>query len=228
MPHLIPRSDPVYDEWLRNFVDYCAAHAGELGLLPDDVVAIQDAYNKWQIAYAEQQTAKNAAKAATESKEEARNESEGIIRRYTKIIQSRPDTTDAQREELGITVPDRIRTPLSRNIVLTEPPPKVEARCTAPKQVTINWYPTPVDTESRALPPGIDGVAIWYAEGRKPATNQWKFLALDTNSPYVHNVGNAETVTLSYKAVVRPAKKNGTLWQLCYRGSDGIRKRDEG
>jgi hypothetical protein len=92
-------------------------------------------------------------------------------------------------------------TPLSEQIVLTTPPPVIQAKCTGSKTVRIDWYPTQAPGESEALPQGIDGVNIWVAEGGIPSDeSQWRFLAMDTNSPYVHNVGNDVTVTLAYKA----------------------------
>jgi len=102
---------------------------------------------------------------------------------------------------LGITVPDLTKTPLSEQIVLTTPPPIIEAKCTGAKTVRIDWYPTQAPGESEALPQGINGVSIFVAEGGIPSDeSQWRFLALDTNSPYVHNAGNDSTVTLAYKA----------------------------
>jgi hypothetical protein len=29
---------------------------------------------------------------------------------------------------------------------------------------------------------------------------QWRFLTMDTNSPYIHNVKNDTTITMAYKA----------------------------
>jgi hypothetical protein len=92
-------------------------------------------------------------------------------------------------------------TPLSDQIVLTTPPPIIEAKCTGPKTVRIDWYPTQAPGQSEALPQGIDGVNIWVAEGGIPSDeSQWRFLAMDTNAPYIHNVANDTTVTLAYKA----------------------------
>ncbi|HAH31730.1 MAG TPA: hypothetical protein DCL44_05385 [Elusimicrobia bacterium] len=77
----------------------------------------------------------------------------------------------------------------------------IKALCTGPKTVRIDWSPSHDSGDSAALPKGIDGVAIWVADGGIPSTkDKWRFLALDTNSPYIHNVRNDMTVTLAYKA----------------------------
>ena len=201
MPHYIPQSDAGFDEWQKNYVAYAETQLGGLGLTQEEVDELLKAQKEWINDYTIHITQKNAARGATEDKDEARDGFETILRQLTRKIQARKETTDTDRERLGITVPDRTKTPLSEQIVLTEPPPRVEAVCTGPKQVRIDWYPTPVGTESEAKPQGIDGVAIWYAEGGIPADEgEWRFLALDTNSPYVHNVGNDTTVTIAYKA----------------------------
>ena len=201
MPDYIPQSDPAFNAWQEIFINYAIANSMALGISISEKMELQSAGMGWTTHYLTHINAQNAAKGATENKEENKDTLESVIRQLTKKIQARAETTDAQREALGITVPDTTLTPLSENIVLTEPPPRVEAICTAPKQVRVDWYPSAVGTESKAKPQGIDGVAIWYAEGGIPADESgWRFLALDTNSPYVHNVGNDASITLAYKA----------------------------
>ena len=197
----IPSTDADFELWQVNFVTKVTATPGAYGLAPADVADVAADSTDWQAALADLVVAQNAAKGAAEIKDEARDALESEVRSLAKRIQARPATTDAQREELGITVPDLTRTPLSEQIVLTTPPPIVEAKCTGAKTVRIDWYPTQAPGESEALPQGINGVSIFYAEGGIPSDeSQWKFLALDTNSPYTHNVGNDATVTIAYKA----------------------------
>ncbi|MBI4722813.1 MAG: hypothetical protein HY769_07465 [Candidatus Stahlbacteria bacterium] len=197
----IPRSDSEFDTWQNNFVTYVMANATALGITTAEVNELSSARAAWNTSYAIHITQQNASRGAAEIKDETKDAHESIIRQLTKKIQARKETSDLQRESLGITVRDTTKTPLSEQIVLTEPPPIIEAKCTGPKTVRIDFYPTQAPGESEALPQGIDGVAIWFAEGGIPATEgSWRFLALDTNSPYIHNVGNTGTMTLAYKA----------------------------
>ncbi len=197
----IPDPEGVFNPWQGNFVMKVVGTPAAYGLTPADVVNVSADSAAWQMALAAHMAAQNAAKAAAETKDDARDILESEIRSLVKRIQARPATTDAQREDLGITVPDLTKTPLSEQIVLSEPPPMIEAKCTGPKTVRLDWYPTQAPGQSEALPQGINGVAIWVAQGGIPSDDsQWRFLALDTNSPYVHNVGNVTTVTLAYKA----------------------------
>ena len=197
----ISKPDGVFHPWLINFCDRIIATPAAYGVLPADLADLQSVYTDWLTDYPAHITAQTTSFAAAEKKDDTRDEAESVARRITKLIQARKATTNAQREELGITVADTTKTPLSEQIVLTEPPPIIEAKCTGSKTVRIDWYPTQAPGESEALPHGIDGVNIWVAEGGIPSDeSQWRFLAMDTNSPYIHNVGNDSTVTMAYKA----------------------------
>ena len=197
----IPGPDGDFDTWQNNFVNYVIANSMALGISMSEKDELVGTRIGWNTNYANSVTAKNAARGAVESKEDSRDTHESKIRQITKGVQARPETTDAQREGMGITVPDTTPTPLSEQIVLNESPPVLEAVCTAPGQVRLDWRPSVVGTDSEAKPQGIDGVAIWYAEGGIPTDiAEWRFLALDTNTPYTHNVGNAESVTIAYRA----------------------------
>ena len=197
----MPKTKADFELWQANFVDKVTTTPAAYGLLPADVVDVAADSTAWQASLAALTVAQNASKAAAQTNDEDMDALKSELRSLVKRIQARKATTDAQRQELGITVPDTTRTPLSEQIVLTTPPPVIQAKCTGPKTVRLDWYPTQAPGESEALPQGIDGVNIWVAEGGIPSDeSQWRFLAMDTNSPYIHNVGNDSTVTLAYKA----------------------------
>ncbi len=197
----IPGPDGDFNSWQEIFVNYVVANSMALGISMSEKTELLDSKMGWETNYLTHMNSQNKAKGDTELKDDFRDTHESTIRKFTKKIQARPETTDAQREACGITVPDTTLTPLSENIVLTEPPPVIKPTCTAPKQVIIKWYPDQTVTDSEAKPQGLDGVAIWYAEGGIPSEESgWRFLALDTNTPYVHNVGNDASVTIAYKA----------------------------
>jgi len=200
MPDYIPRSDGDFNTWQDNFVAYAVANTAPLGLLPGEIIDLQSAQAVWGTAFTNNVTAQNAARGAAVTKDEERDEFETILRQLTKKIQARVETTNLQREALGITVPDLTRTPIPAELVLTTPSPIVEAHCTDAKTVRIDWYPSMAEGESEAIPQGLDGVAIYYAVYVEGVENQFKFLAMDTNSPYIHNVENDITKTLIYKA----------------------------
>lgn len=197
----MPSAKGAFELWQANFVAKVTATPAAYGLTPANVVNVAAYSTAWQASLAALTVAQNASKGAAETNDEDMDALESEMRSLTKRIQARPATTDAQREELGITVPDTTRTPLSEQIVLETLPPVIKAKCTASKTVRIGWYPDQDPGESEALPQGIDGVNIWVAEGGIPGDeSQWRFLAMDTNSPYIHHVGNDATATMAYKA----------------------------
>src|SRR3989339_1054932 len=102
----IPKTDAAFDEWLRIFRENVSVIATPLGVTPALITAVIDAYVAWQAAYVAHQTARNAAYAAAETKDEARDAAREAVRIVAGMIQKNPDLTDAQREILGITVPD--------------------------------------------------------------------------------------------------------------------------
>lgn len=201
MADYIPASDSMFDEWGRTFYEYCLASAASLGLLADDVRAIQDAYDEWHSAYSDHQNARNAARGAAELKDEQRDGAEEVFRRFTKIIQARPETTDSDREGLGITVPDRTRTALAAQMVLANEAPLVLVDHSLRGQTIIHFGPNPSNERENALPQGMRGSKIWYHIGGLPETeDEWKWLADDTNSPYTHIIRGDKALTLAYRA----------------------------
>jgi hypothetical protein len=197
----IPKTKPGLNLWQVNFAGKVTATPAAYGLTPADVVNVAAYSAAFSASLAAMLVAQNAAKGAVQTNDEDVDVLLSEIRSLVKRIQARPATTDTQRQELGITVPDLTRTPISEQIVLTTPAPVIKAKCTESKTVRIDWYPDQAPGQSEALPHGIDGVNIWVAEGGIPSDeSQWRFLAMDTNSPYIHNVANDVTVTLAYKA----------------------------
>ena len=114
----IPYSDAEFDEWFRNFAANISAIAAQLEIDPALVTAVTDAYAAWEVGYAAQQSARNAAHAATEIKDELRDTGKDAVRPLVGLMQAHPWLTDAQRATLRITVPDKKPTPASPDYVV--------------------------------------------------------------------------------------------------------------
>src|SRR3972149_3571721 len=106
----IPRKDSAFIVWLRGFNDYVQAHAAELDISPAKAAAVAAKAAVCEAVYREHLRLHNLAKGATEEKVRERSETELLVRGLAQVIQARPETTDAQREGLGLRGPDRIRT----------------------------------------------------------------------------------------------------------------------
>ena len=191
----IPYQDAQFDEWAENFTAQLPAIATAIGDVPPALVtAVTTGYTNWDIAFDAHQVAKNASKAATEVKDEEKVTLKSDIRLVTQLIQKNPSLTDAQRQTLGITIPDLIRTSLSPDYVVNLEPPLLLLESKR-GQVTIHFGINPSDERSNAKPEGIAGAKIWVRQDEGP----WKFVADDTNSPYNHNLIITEPANLEYR-----------------------------
>ena len=200
MPHdFIPGSDEAFDDWFAAYQLYLAANFAALGLTPAEALDVQTLKINWSLGYSNVAVTKNAYQAAVETKDEKRTLAEEGIRKYTNKIQARPETTDAQREGLGITVPDREPTPLDPEKILQHPPPK---HWVIPQQgqVEIHVGPDPENENSNALPDICRAIAIFRAAGGVPAdASGWVHVAEISHSPYFDVLGNSAPVTVSYR-----------------------------
>ena len=217
MPDFIPRPDATFDVWMQNFLNQVEQIGPQVGLPQSEITAVKDAASQWVQDYNAQVAAKNAAQAATVTKDNTRDDTESVVRRVVKQLQANPQLTDGQRELLGITVPDTTPTPQSPDYVLSVPSPLLSLDFSQRQQITNHFGPNPENESENAKPEGIAGAKIWFRlieprgmQGRNVSKfldemghvdwNEWQFLADDTNSPYVHVIETTIPITLEYKA----------------------------
>jgi len=199
MPDFIPSPDEAFDDWFAIFQAYIAANFAALGLTPAEALEVQTLKINWSLGLSNVLTIKNTYQAAVEAKDERRALAEEGIRRITKKVQARPETTDAQREGLGVTVPDRIPTPLDPEKILLHPPPLHLVK-PGRGQVELHFGPDPGNENSNALPSICRAVRIFRAAGGVPAdVSGWVFVAEISHSPYVDVFGNSAPITVSYR-----------------------------
>jgi hypothetical protein len=215
----IPDRDPQFDEWLQNFKTQLVAIGPQVGLAASEVNAVKSATSTWVADYQAQIAAKNAARAATETKDNTREDAETTVRSVVKQLQANPQLTDAQRQLLGITVADTKPSVHSPDYILTVKPPLISLDFSQRQQVTIHFGPNPENERQNAKPEGVAGAKIWFhvvtplpqeAKAKDMGKfletlsyeewHEWFFLADDTNSPYMHIVETNVPVTIEYKA----------------------------
>ena len=199
MPYYIPAPDEAFDTWFAAYQQYVAANFAALGLTPAEALDVQTAKINWSLGYSNVVVTKNAYQAAVEVKDEKREDAEIVIRRITGKIQARPETTDAQREFLGITVPDRIPTPLDPEKILLHPAPLHLVK-PGRGQAELHFGPDPGNENSNALPDICRAVRIFRAAGGVPMdVSGWVFVAEISHSPYVDVFLNSQPITVSYR-----------------------------
>jgi len=213
----IPDPDATFDGWLVNFYNQLKIVGPAVGLAQSVIHDVEGATSQWATDYHAQIAAKNAARAATETKDESRDDTEKLVRSVVRQLQANPQLTDAQRELLGITVPDTTPTPQSPDYVLSVPPPLQSLDFSQRQQITNHFGTNPENESENAKPDGIAGAKIWFRlieprgmsfhnvskfldEMGHVDWNEWQFLADDTNSPYVHVIETTVPITLEYRA----------------------------
>jgi hypothetical protein len=192
----IPKQDSEFIVWLRGFAQYVQAHAAELDVSPAKVAEITGKAAVNEAAYREHLRVHDAARGAFEEKVRQRKETEKLVRGLAQVLQVRPETTDSQREGLGLRVPDRIRTAPSPDRVRLMTGPNILLDWSQGSQVAVHAGPNPGKEHENAMPEGILGVNIYVREGEGP----WTFVAAVTSSPFVYLVPSAVPVTLTFRA----------------------------
>ena len=183
MADYIPGPDASYQAWQSNFVTYANANLAALGLVAADMAPITAAQTTWTTAFPAHVAAVAAAKAAKQTKDEARAAYVAAIRPLVRRLQASAVVSDAEKASLGITVaqtPGPIGPPTTAPICTIE--------CGNRLQQTLRFVDSATPTR-KAKPAGALGVEIWNKVGTTPPTgeNDLRFVAVDTNAPYVMN-----------------------------------------
>lgn len=183
--HFFPDSDPEFSAWGEQFIDYVQANFTALGLTPGEVLGLNADWISFRAAYEAHVTARAAARAAYETKARARRKFTALLRPTVRRIQTFAGTTDAHRAGLGITVPDRERTPIGPPT--TRPLVKVDFSERLRHRIAFVDERTPT---RRARPRGMVGAEVWVkvaAPGEPPPSDvgDLTFLFLSSRTPAV-------------------------------------------
>ncbi len=190
MADYIPAPDGDFDTWQTNFLAYATANAAALGLDPlVDIPPLTAAQGTWSTDFGANASAQAAAQAARQTKDAARDAYVGLIRPLVVRLQASPEVDDAERAALGITVPDRIPTPVG--IPTTRPVVKVDTSQRLRHVISFADEATPTRT---AKPAGVRGVQIWVKVGDPTPVDpsELTYLATDTRTPYTTSFPGAD------------------------------------
>ncbi len=115
MADYIPSSDRDFDAWQAIFVTYASTNALALGLDPvENIFPLTTAQTSWTADRAAYTSAQAAATCARETKDAARVGLETMVRALVARLQASSEVDDFDRQALGITVRDPVRTPVGR------------------------------------------------------------------------------------------------------------------
>ncbi len=194
MADYIPGPDANFQAWQANFVTYANANLAALGLVAADMTPITSAQGVWTTAFPAHVAAVNAAKAAKQTKDEARSAYVAVIRPLVRRLQASAVVSDAEKASLGITVrqePTPIGPPTTAPIISIEVGNRL--------QQTLRFVDSATPTR-KAKPRGVIGVEIWSKVGTTPPANEneLRFVAVDTNAPYVMNFDSTDGGKTNY------------------------------
>ena len=155
---------------------------------------VTTAQTAWNSGFAAHVAAVAAAKAAKQTKDESRAALTGNIRPLVRRLQASAVVSDAEKASLGITVrqePSPIGPPTTSPIVSVE--------CGNRLQHTLRFVDSATPTR-KAKPAGVLGVEIWNKVGTTPPAGEsdLRFVAVDTNAPFVLNFDSADGNKVSY------------------------------
>jgi len=193
MPDYLPGSDTELQSWVENFVSYAQAHGPDLGLDPPQIEQISDALTDFSDKMSTNVTAQQAAQSARQAKDDSRDNLESAVRALVRQLQASPEVDDTEREGLGITVRDKVRTTDASGID-TRPIGAVDTSQRLRHEIRFTDESTPT---RRAKPNGVMGCEIWVkvsaaGEPAPSSPDKLSFVTLDTATPYIAEFDGAD------------------------------------
>ena len=189
MPDYIPGGDADFNAWQANFVNYANANLANLGLVIVDLTSIFSAQAAWTPSLTAHVAAQANAQSARATKDGNRTVLESLIRALVRRLQASASVSDAEREALGITVPDLGATAAATPT--TRPLCQVDASQRLRHTIDFTDESTPT---RKAKPAGVMGAEIWVKIGPTPPVDpsELTFLAVDTRTPYTTDFDGAD------------------------------------
>lgn len=185
MADYVPDADGEFAAWADNLMGYADGHLAELGLVAGDVADLLTMQADFNGKMTDHIAARQTAAAARQAKDDSRREYKSAIRQLVRQLQVSSAVDDPERESLGITVVDTIRT-ANTAAITTRPIGQVDTSQRLRHKIRFVDEATPT---RRAKPKGIMGCEIWVkvADISEPAPidgSGLDFVFMDTASPH--------------------------------------------
>ncbi|MEZ6126413.1 MAG: hypothetical protein R3C49_25095 [Planctomycetaceae bacterium] len=100
----VPSGDAQFDVWLENFTTVLTNHPEEFRIDAEELQQLATEKARWIEGFAAAMTARDAARAAVEAKDIARQNVESVCRELMRRIQADSRVSDAARREAGMPV----------------------------------------------------------------------------------------------------------------------------
>jgi hypothetical protein len=205
----VPKADAEFLTWSQNFSGYFAAHAVSMGFSATDAQHVTEDVDGFNVGMADHITARDAACAARQGKDERRTLAESDIRALARRIQASPQVTDEDRQALGLPVRDRVRT-LSSTPQMRRPYGIVDT--SEPFRHVIKYRDE--GAKGRAKPDYAFGCEVWMkitAPGEPVPINpdEFKYAGTNSASPFVNEFAGSDGSRIAHYRL-RWVSRDGT------------------
>ena len=146
----IPSPDGKFSNWAIAFKDTVKKSPETYGVSTEQLAELEAEIAEFEAEYHDSIQQKDAAKAATASKDQARKKAESTLRSIGQQIQANPAVSDAEKLDAGLPVhkTSRKKSPAPTSV------PAAEVEITAPLKQTVHFY----DSENSRRKTKPDGV----------------------------------------------------------------------
>ena len=209
MSDYIPTNDGHFQAWANNFMAYADGHLADLGLAAGDLTELANMQTDFNAKMTVHITARQAAQSACQAKDGSRREFKSALRQLVRQLQVSGAVRDSEREALGITVADTIRTANTAEIT-TRPIGAVDTSQRLRHKIRFADESTPT---RRAKPAQILGCEIWVKvlpAGQAPpiGADGLSFVFMDTASPHTVEYGGGDGGKMAHY-MLRWVKRGG-------------------
>ena len=178
----IPHDQAMFDEWAQRFRAYMSANYVALGLTQAQKNEIGNAVHGLHLSYVDKQEKENIYRGAVEKDKEDREIAVQVLRKYSRYIQGRPETTDTEREALGLPVWDKVPTPVGVPSIA----PELWIDFSQRLQHTIHAGTNPQNKRLNKKPKGVASIELRKKVGSAPVgPDDMQTAVIVTSSPAV-------------------------------------------
>ena len=183
MSDYIPLSDPEFDLWQANLVDYTEENLAAWGISAAALAAVKTKQSIWTKTFSNASNKQNRTTADVQAKNDALADYKEAIRSFVaENLAHNTSVTDSERIRLGLKVKSGTHTPTP--VPTTSPVGTVDFSVRGQHTINFTDEATP---RSKAKPAGVHGCEIWAKVGGEAPkdASELVYLATDTATPYV-------------------------------------------
>ncbi len=197
MPDFIPTDHAAFDAWATRFKDYVTANYAALGLTVGQKNEILNACIASHFSFVAKQEEENIYRGKVEEDRANRKINKQVLRKYSRHFQGRVETTDTQREGLGLPVWDKVKTPVGVPTIA----PELEIDFSQRLQHTVHAGTNPQNENLNKKPKGVASIELRKKVGEVPTgPDDMQIAVVMTSSPAILDCSGQAGKTVYYVA----------------------------